>query len=52
MGRKFITRFDLLKLKVASTVAKKEEERKEYFHGNRIVEFELNGPVMAKMEES
>lgn len=47
-GRKMRTRWDLLKSEVRDRVMKKQEEQKNHFRGNRVVEFAEREVVMAK----
>lgn len=48
LGRKIRTRWDLLKFEVKNRFLTKQEKQKEFFHGHRKVEFEINEIVMAK----
>ncbi|XP_058810507.1 uncharacterized protein K02A2.6-like [Phymastichus coffea] len=48
IGRKFRTRWDLLKEKVKNNVYHKQQEQRKYFRGNRNVTFDEKEVVMAR----
>ncbi|XP_058810503.1 uncharacterized protein K02A2.6-like [Phymastichus coffea] len=48
MGRKFRTRWDLLKENVGNRVALKQADRQKFFRGNRKVSFDEGKVVMAR----